>query len=493
MSIKTAFTNCQGWYNRSAHYFYSTFLAPRSNGEDSNRSERILTYILAITILITGFFEVVIAIVIATNNNYKGVPLSIFSCILAIYFFLLYLTRRGKYLVAGYAYIFLLFFCIVCTSYRWGASLPMGLLGYGLVVTIAGIVISSRFGFIMALLSSVSVITIGLHEHFAHILPSWKLSVLDTKDVIGYAIMIGITALLSRLSNKEMEQSLKRARDSEAALKQERDNLEITVRERTKALRESERERMRELYRFAEFGKLSGGIFHDLVGPLTAVTLSVEKLSTDSQFPTENLETLATLKTARDATKRMEAFISTVKKQIKTEDLRGLFSLNTEIEDAIAILKHKALKVNAQIIFTADFDITLLGNPLKFNQVVLNLITNAIDAGATQIAVALFEKTTENGEVLCICTVTDNGSGIEPSILPNIFLPFFTTKTSGLGIGLSTSRDIVTTYFSGTLSCESNVGRGSTFTVAILKNKSIPKNQHAKQEILSPQNTTYST
>lgn len=454
---------------KSAHYFYIRFLKPKSINEDEKRSEGILTLLLFIALIINAFFEIVLIFLHLTVKNYTGIPLIVFSLIFAFFIILFIATRKGYYLLAGYCFVFLILASTIYGSYMWGASLPMGLLSYGLVVTIASIVINSRFGFIIAIIACSSIVVTGLHEHSSQIIPEWKLAAIEKRDVISYGIMIGLTALLSRLSNKEMEKSLKRARTSEQALKEERDNLEITVQERTKALRESERERMRELYRFAEFGKLSGGIFHDLLNPLTAVSLSVEKLSADSSIQTSSEDAARSLKTAVSATKKMEQFMATVKKQIQSNDMRGAFSLNEEIEDAIELIKHKATKANTSIVFDSTASHQTYGNPLKFNQVITNLLINAIDAGATEIIVSLSASPQLENKIVCI--IKDNGSGMPPEISKNIFTPFYTTKEKGIGLGLSTTKDIVEEHFSGSIDCQSFTGKqsdsGTSFTIIL--------------------------
>lgn len=462
MSTKSTITACQEWYKKSAHYFYTTFLKPKSDNEDNKRSERILTIILSVAVIVTFLFEVILLVIYFTSDKYSGVPIPVYTFILIVFWGLYYATRTGYYKTSGYLFICILLSSAIYTSYMWGASLPMGLLTYGLIVTIASIVINSRFGFLIAIVSCVAIVITGLYEHSNHIIPVWKQVTIEKRDVIGYGIMIVLTALLSRLSNKEMEKSLQRARASEQDLKIERDNLEITVLERTKALRESERERMRELYRFAEFGKLSGGIFHDLLNPLTAVSLSVQKLSNETAEENTNQEVVDSLKTAVSATRKMEQFMATVRKQLQSNDMRGLFSLNDEVEDAIELIAHKAKKANASIIFESDEKYELHGNPLKYNQVITNLLINAIDAGATKIIL----KLSANNDS-AICTVSDNGSGIESSVVANIFTPFFTTKEKGIGLGLSTTKDIIEEHFNGTIDCQSEIGKGTEFTIVM--------------------------
>ncbi len=491
MRTKRIINACQAWYKKSTHYFYSRFLEPRSLREDDKRRERILTLILFVILLMTIAFEVGLIIQHFTlGENYRGVPVPIFTIFLAVYTGLYIATRKGYYVIASYIFITIFFAGAFYSSYMWGASMPMGLLAYGLIVTMASIVVSSRFGFIVAVVACAVIIVIGLREHAATTLPDWKLHAIKTSDVIGYSVMIGITALLSRLSNREMEKSLHRARTSELALKEERDNLETLVETRTKALRELERERMRELYRFAEFGKLSGGIFHDLLNPLTAVSLSVSKLSAVDTLLGNKDEVAKSIQTAVQATKRMEQFMGSIRKQIKSEDIRRHFLLNEEINDAIAIMAYKAGTMGVTINFETEEKISFSGNPLKFNQVITNLIANAIDAydkdtGNTEERIngkrMVFIKLDSNEEYIT-CSVTDHGRGMSEETKNKIFTPFFTTKEKGLGLGLSTTKDIIEEHFGGTLICQSEIDEGTCFTITLPNRHDEPQTKKENTE-----------
>lgn len=104
-------------------------------------------------------------------------------------------------------------------------------------------------------------------------------------------------------------------------------------------------------------------------------------------------------------------------------------------------------------------------NPSQLNQVFLNLITNASQAieGDGEVRVSTFVR-----NELVHVTVTDNGSGIPPDVLPRIFDTYFTTKPKGVGtgLGLPIARDIVRAH-GGELSVETEVGKGTTFTVVL--------------------------
>jgi two-component system, NtrC family, nitrogen regulation sensor histidine kinase NtrY len=108
-------------------------------------------------------------------------------------------------------------------------------------------------------------------------------------------------------------------------------------------------------------------------------------------------------------------------------------------------------------------DLQLFADLQLLEQVVLNLVKNAIEAFLpehTERKIVLLAYTDENGKILV--SVTDNGSGISEDALQNIFIPFFTTKKNGSGIGLPFSRQIMLRH-NGSLTAQSELGKGSTF------------------------------
>jgi signal transduction histidine kinase len=104
-----------------------------------------------------------------------------------------------------------------------------------------------------------------------------------------------------------------------------------------------------------------------------------------------------------------------------------------------------------------DFDY----NQIK--QVIINLLINAHDAVSKNGEIKLRTWHTKNKTYL---SVEDNGTGISPEIIQNIFNPFFTTKTRGTGLGLAVSKRIAKEH-GGDLTVKSSPGKGSTFTLAL--------------------------
>jgi signal transduction histidine kinase len=109
----------------------------------------------------------------------------------------------------------------------------------------------------------------------------------------------------------------------------------------------------------------------------------------------------------------------------------------------------------------------IVGDRVELQQVVLNLLSNAIDA------VAAGDRPAREVAVLAVRSgdgvrveVRDSGAGMDAETLARIFQPFFTTKPKGMGLGLSISRTIVETH-GGTLSAHSAPGEGSTFRIEL--------------------------
>ena len=111
--------------------------------------------------------------------------------------------------------------------------------------------------------------------------------------------------------------------------------------------------------------------------------------------------------------------------------------------------------------------LTLDADPEMMEQVLINLVLNAADAveGGTKPSIILSAVKAEGGPMQLL--VTDNGPGISPEALEQIFVPFYTTKPHGSGIGLSLSRQIMRLHH-GSLRVQSEVGKGSSFMMEFL-------------------------
>jgi signal transduction histidine kinase len=107
-------------------------------------------------------------------------------------------------------------------------------------------------------------------------------------------------------------------------------------------------------------------------------------------------------------------------------------------------------------------DLILFGDQTLIEQVLINLIQNAVHAVEDSVTrvISLDAFIDESGKI--ILEVTDSGRGIEEDALPKIFIPFFTTKKKGSGIGLSLSKQIMRRH-KGNIQVRSKLGEGTTF------------------------------
>ena len=126
---------------------------------------------------------------------------------------------------------------------------------------------------------------------------------------------------------------------------------------------------------------------------------------------------------------------------------------------------HRKELMEKHIHLTISFypeDLTISADKKMIEQVTINLIKNAIQAFEDQPEKLIELKASLNEKSRPVISVKDNGTGIDPEAMEKIFIPFFTTKKTGSGIGLSLSRQIMRQH-QGTLTVKSTVGKGTEF------------------------------
>jgi signal transduction histidine kinase len=138
--------------------------------------------------------------------------------------------------------------------------------------------------------------------------------------------------------------------------------------------------------------------------------------------------------------------------------------LNTTVEHAVMLGRQQALSKSTEITLRKDPSLPEIEHDSdQIHQVLLNLLLNALQAIDTNGKVAV---TVERQSDKAVIEVADNGRGIAPDHLPNIFRPFYTTKGDGTGLGLSLARRIVEDH-QGRIDVTSTVGKGTTFAVVL--------------------------
>lgn len=137
-----------------------------------------------------------------------------------------------------------------------------------------------------------------------------------------------------------------------------------------------------------------------------------------------------------------------------------------ELLDELVMLHRKEIsEKNIEVrISVYPEDLTLVADKNMIEQVLINLLKNAIQAFDDQEEKRIELRAYLNEKSRTIISIADNGSGIDPEALEKIFIPFFTTKKNGSGIGLSLSRQIMRQH-QGSLTVKSTVGKGTEFAM----------------------------
>jgi len=453
--------------------FFTVITRPRSKNLDTARREFILNILLVGLIVLTvpAFLLNIFKSFVYLHKRGEN-PL-VTGSVLVVFIGLLVLSRKGKSYFASSIFIFILILLGISANFRWGPDLPQILLIYSLTVVMAGILINSRFAFIISVINGTIILVFSylkIHGLY-HTDDRWRIDVVHFSDAIVYAITLFIIALVSWLFNRESERALRRARISEMALKRQRDRLEIVVEERTAELKRVQAEKLSQLYRFAEFGRTASGLFHDLVNPLNLVSLNLDLLKKHNKKVDQQKisETKVLLKRAISGTQRLESFVDIARKQVQSNDKRQTFSLVDEVKESLQMLEYKASKAYVTVTIQPSETILFFGNPIKFNQLVTNVVSNAIDAYDTVIRKPKrVEIKLQKLKNMLRLEIQDFGIGIKEEMLLNIFDPFFTTKSPGkaMGMGLAICKEIVEKELQGKITVVSKRGEGTTFTIA---------------------------
>jgi len=210
---------------------------------------------------------------------------------------------------------------------------------------------------------------------------------------------------------------------------------------------QSQRVQLLHASRLAVAGELTASIAHEINQPLGAILSNAdaaEMLVESGQMQrAELLQILADIRRddlrASEVIKRLRALL------LRHETERRRFSVNQAVEDTAAVLRAEARRRAVALDFIlgarrAD----VIGDVVQIQQVIINLILNAFDASAelAEDARRVCVETSDTPSGVQI-SVRDFGAGIAPSDLPRVFDSFFSTKRSGMGLGLSIARSIV--------------------------------------------------
>ncbi len=331
----------------------------------------------------------------------------------------------------------------------------------------------------------VSIIAVLCLDYF-FIPPILSLGVGNPLDIVALVAFLGVAWLITRLMylRRRAEEALEKANSEletkvqqrTAQLARANDGLRDEMRERQRAeeaLQKSQAE-LAHVTRVMTLGELMASLAHEVNQPLAAVVTNAQAclrwLALEPPRPDE--ARAAVERIVRDSNRASEV-IQRIRALVKkSEPQMAALDINDVIREAISLEQREML--SRQVSLRTELASALppvLGDRVQLQQVVINLVMNALEAMApvTDRPRDLLIRSQRDDSNEVIVAVTDSGMGIDSENAERLFNAFFTTKPTGMGMGLSICRSIIATH-GGRLWASPNADHGSTFQFTLPSN-----------------------
>ncbi|MCX6898975.1 MAG: cache domain-containing protein [Verrucomicrobia bacterium] len=239
-----------------------------------------------------------------------------------------------------------------------------------------------------------------------------------------------------------------------------------SLKKRDEKLREFARKKIMQSERLAVIGQLAAGVAHEMNNPLTGIVTYSHLLLERANAQDGTSEFLRKIATQADRCRVIVRGLLDFSRP-KKPDKRSC-NLNQVLQECVSLVENQSLFHNIQVEKNFQKNLPLvIVDPSLIQQVFMNLIINAAEAMDGKGRLSLATRLEPDGECVEI-VFADSGHGISEENLERIFDPFFTTKEvgHGTGLGLAISFGIVKEH-EGTIAVESEMGKGSTFTVRL--------------------------
>ncbi len=243
------------------------------------------------------------------------------------------------------------------------------------------------------------------------------------------------------------------------------------VSERVKEEKRQERQRwaIQHAAQLSALGEMAASIAHEVNQPLTAISNYLDAAISIAETPCESdrARLVHFIGRARDQAKFGADIIRRAQRLTSPSmPARSMINLNDAVKDVLSYMSTFA--EDHDVAISADFDAHLplaYADPLQIQQVVANLVRNAIDAVANCERRTIHVQSVYTGDAIEI-QVDDSGAGVPAEERDAIFEPFYTTRSCGTGLGLAISKSIVHAH-GGNLSIEDNDGGGARFRLRL--------------------------
>ncbi|HQZ13598.1 MAG TPA: PAS domain S-box protein [Devosia sp.] len=245
---------------------------------------------------------------------------------------------------------------------------------------------------------------------------------------------------------------------------------DLTEREESAAMLDQARSELARLARLNELGEMASTLAHELNQPLSAIAnyaqgsrRMLDRLEGEVPPALRNAldETAKQALRAGDIIRHLREFVTRGDTDKAPEDIRHLI----EEAGALALVGSRERGIKSVFEFS-DADGRVLADRVQIQQVLTNLMRNAMEAMKDSERKELTVRTRTTADDRLEVAVEDTGPGISEDIAPNLFQPFVTSKANGMGIGLSISRRIIESH-GGELTADRNPAGGATFAFSL--------------------------
>lgn len=270
-----------------------------------------------------------------------------------------------------------------------------------------------------------------------------------------------------RQARAELERRVEaRTRDLTAAL--DRLQAEISGHERTGRQLQSVQQELVQANRLAILGQVAAGVAHEINQPVATIRAFADngRVLLERGRLVEAEENMAQIAALTERIGAITADLKTLARKGRAG--AGPTGMKDVIEGAVLLLRSRfAGRMDALDIEPPPLEMQVFGSRVRLEQIVINLLQNALEATSGQEDARVQVRVREEGAEEVVLTVSDNGPGLAPEIGEALFTPFNTSKETGLGLGLVISREIAADY-GGRIEVESGP-QGASFSVHLRK------------------------
>ena len=348
-----------------------------------------------------------------------------------------------------------------------------------ILIPVFGILFSGiRVGLAWSMLMSASLLAIALSVGFGYrppVAPDFDSMATFNLwgSIIGVFTTLGLAAGYESLRT-DAERKLRREKLRADRLHAEQHaidqrfqiELRALVDERTRALEASNRE-LRRAERLASIGNLAAGVAHEINNPIGAIVISAEFALASADGPEREAIWRGALEESREQAQRCARIVKALLRfSAGSSAEKSRHDLNAIVGQALAGMRGAYGRTDLARVETrlVGEPLEVLADPLAIEQVVVNLVRNALEASEKSSGVVRISTACAEGGP-CL-EVEDDGPGIREGDLPRIFDPFFSTRerNGGTGLGLSIVHGIVADH-GGSIDVETQLGKGTRFRV----------------------------